>query len=243
MHAGSPDVLNRGIWVKCGRRTRFASFPGGAATVKRKRNGLPRVLRTLAMTAFPEVRKPARTVKYQGAVSYKEPRNPVKERCGVALPCRAMCRQRSKTERFLSSRAQPRDLEALDSHGIQIFRLRCASLKMTEFRVCLHSVRYVCHAVLSFSLCDFRWPKGRIKKGEMQLSTTTKKILAVILLLAAAAAVAFVYSRWGSEAQKRAELARRKAARQARTAAAITEEAPTARALSLLPGGGSIEFE
>ena len=35
MHAGSPDVLNRGIWVK---------IPGGAATVKRKRKELPRAL-------------------------------------------------------------------------------------------------------------------------------------------------------------------------------------------------------
>lgn len=53
MHAGSPDVLNRGIWVK---------IPGGAATVKRKRKGLPRAL-PLQEQSFPEVRKPARTAK------------------------------------------------------------------------------------------------------------------------------------------------------------------------------------
>ena len=72
---------------------------------------------------------------------------------------------------------------------------------------------------------------------------TTQKILAVILLLAAAAAVALVYSLWGPEAQKRAELARRKAARQAQTTAETAAEAPAARTLSQLPGGGTIEFE
>ncbi|MBR3239187.1 MAG: hypothetical protein IKF99_12190 [Oscillospiraceae bacterium] len=75
------------------------------------------------------------------------------------------------------------------------------------------------------------------------MSNNTKKILAVILLLAVAAAVALVYQLFGPQAQKRAELARRKAAQQAKETAAFTEKAPDPRKLSLRPDGGKIEFE
>ena len=119
------------------------------------------------------------------AVSYREPRNPVKERCGVALP-------------------RP--------------------------------------SLFFFVRFPMAFGPNKERRDDF-LPDKTKKILAVILLLAVAAAVALIYQLYGPQAQKRAELERRKAARQAQATAALTEETPDARLLSLRPDGGKIEFE